>query len=164
MSTKTLDAMRLKKALASLRTIEQQIKQKQAWMKTLMSFRGNPIDARFLLEISNKLTKESMTLEITVKGLDAEARSLSRSISNKPPKQITLTKFAPSAGGELKELAAIAGRMPKQLAELRSALDQFRNFAMHKINDPERTSDGQPMDPLGLLLALLQLLVKARDL
>jgi hypothetical protein len=159
-----LDALRLKRALGTLRDIEQEIHNKQKWMTTLMSFKGSPIDARDLLEISNKITKESMNLEHTVAGLAAEARSLSRSIPSMPPKQLTLNKFTPSSGGELKELTAVAGRIPKELAELRASLDKFRAFATNKMNDPTRTSDGQPMDPLGMLLALLDLFIKSRNL
>ena len=159
-----LDGLRLKKALASLRHIEQEIKAKQKWMALLMSFKGNPIDARNLLEISNKLTHESIELEHVVAGLAVEAKSLARSIPSMPPKQLTLNKYTPSSGGELKELAAVTGRMPKQLAELRAALDKFRKFATGKMNDPDRTSDGQPMDPLGFLLALLDLFVKSKKL
>jgi hypothetical protein len=51
----TLDGFRLKKAVATLRDIEQEIKEKQKWMTLLMSFKGNPIDARDLLEISTKI-------------------------------------------------------------------------------------------------------------
>jgi hypothetical protein len=105
-----------------------------------------------------------MNLEHTVAGLAAEARSLSRSIPSMPPKQLTLNKFTPSSGGELKELTAVAGRIPKELAELRASLDKFRAFATNKMNDPTRTSDGQPMDPLGMLLALLDLFIKSRNL
>jgi len=160
----TLDGFRLKKALATLRGIEHEIEAKKKWMATLMSFKGNPIDARELLEISNKITKESMDLEHTIAGLAAEARSLARSMPSMPPKQLTLNKYTPSSGGELKELSAVAGRMPKEMAELRAALDKFRAFAMHKMNDPDRTSDGQPMDPLGMLLAFLKLLLASKNL
>lgn len=159
-----LDGLRLKKALATLRGVEQEIKNKQKWMTLLMSFKGNPVDARNLLEISNKITRESMNLEHVIAGLAAEAKSLSRSMPSMPPKQLTLNKYTPSSGGELKELAALAGRMPKQMAELRAALDKFRAFATHKMNDPTRTSDGQPMDPGGLLLAFLELFIKSRNL
>jgi hypothetical protein len=160
----TLDGFRLKRAVATLRDIEQEIKEKQKWMSLLMSFKGNPIDARDLLEISTKITRESINLEHTVAGLAAEAKSLARSISSMPPKQLTLNKYTPSSGGELKELAALAGRMPKQLGELRAALDRFRAFATQKMNDPTRTSDGQPMDPAGLFLAFLDLFLKSRKL
>ena len=159
-----LDGLRLKKAIATLRAIEQEIKVKQKWMITLMSFKGNPIDARDLLEISNKITHESINLEHTIAGLAAEAKSLSRSLPSLPPKQITLNKYTPSSGGELKELAALAGRMPKQMAELRATLDKFRAFALHKINDPLRTSDGKPLDPAHLFLAFLELFLKWKNL
>ena len=52
-----LDGLRLKRALATLHAIEQEITNKQKWMITLMSFKGSPIDARDLLEISNKITQ-----------------------------------------------------------------------------------------------------------
>jgi hypothetical protein len=159
-----LDGLRLKNALSALRHIEQEIKDKQKWMTLLISFKGNPIDARNLLEISNKITQESITLEHVVAGLAVEARSLARSMPSMPPKQLTLNKYTPSSGGELKELAALAGRMPKQMAELRTSLAKFRTFATDKMNDPTRTSDGQPMDPAGLLLAFLDLFLKARKL
>lgn len=159
----TLDGLRLKKALATVRGIEHEIDAKKRWMTTLMSFKGNPIDARDLLEISNKITKESMALEHTIAGLAVEARSLGRSMPSLPPKQLTLNKYTPSSGGELKELAALTGRMPKKMAELRAALDKFRNFATHKMNDPNRTSDGQPMDPMGMFLAFLDLFVKWKN-
>lgn len=160
---RVLDEIRLKKALATLRSIEQEIKTKQRWIATLQSFKNNPIDARSLLEISTKIAAESMVFERAVAGLAAEARSLSRSLPSLPPKQLTLNKYTPSSGGELKELAAIAGRMPKELADLRRSLEKFRAFATHKMNDPHRTSDGAPMDPLSFLLALLKLLVSAKN-
>jgi hypothetical protein len=159
-----LDGLRLKKAAASLRDIEQEIKEKQKWMKLLTSFKGNPVDARDLLEICTKITRESITLEQRVAELAAEARSLGRSISSLPPKQLTLNKYTSSSGGELKDLQAITARIPKQLAELRSDIGKFRNFATGKMNDPLRTSDGQPMDPGGMLLALLDLFVKSKNL
>ena len=159
-----LDGLRLKKAIATLRSIEQEIKVKQKWMITLMSFKGNPIDARDLLEISNKITRESINLEHHIAGLAAEARSLSRSLPSLPPKQITLNKYTPSSGGELKELAALAGRMPKEMADLRTTLDKFRAFATQKMNSPTRTSDGQPLDPAGLFLAFLDLFLKWKNL
>lgn len=159
-----LDGLRLKKALATLRGIEQEIKEKRKWMALLMSFKGNPIDARDLLEISTKITRESIALERMVTGLAGEAKSLTRSISSMPPKQLSMNKYSPSPGGELKQLAAVTARMPKQLAELRGALDKFRAFATRKMNDPLRTSDGQPMDPGSMLLALLDLFVKVRNL
>jgi hypothetical protein len=159
-----LDALRLKKALATLHGIEQSIQDKQRWMATLSSFKGNPIDAGNLLEISNKLMQESMVLERKVLALASEAKSLSRSLPSQPPKQLTMTKYSASTTGELKELQAVAARMPKKMAELRRSLLKFRDFAMNKMNDPTRTSDGQPMDPGGLLLALLDLFVKARNL
>ena len=159
-----LDGFRLKKALATLHAIEHEIDVKQKWMATLMSFKGSPIDARDLLEISNKITQESMHLETKIAGLAVEARSLSRSMPSMPPKQLTLNKYTPSSGGELKELAAVAGRMPKRMAELRTALDKFRAFALHKINDPTRTSDGQPLDPAHLLLAFLEMFLKWKNL
>jgi hypothetical protein len=164
MSSASLDGLRLKKACAALRSIEQEIKEKQKWMTTLMSFKGNPTDARHLLEICVKIMQESMTLERVVDGLRAEAKSLSRSIPSMPPKQLTLSKYSPSSLGELKELSALTGRMPKQLADLRAAVVKFRAFATDKMNDPERTSDGQVMDPGGLFLAFLELFLKARNI
>jgi hypothetical protein len=159
-----LDELRLKKALATLKQTEQDVKNKQKWMTLLMSFKGEAIDARALLEISNKITRESMALEIVIKGLAAEAKSLSRSMPSLPPKQFTLSKFTPSSGGELKELSAVTSRMPQQMAELRTALEKFRAFATRKINDPLRTSDGLPMDPKGVFLALLDLIIKVKKL
>lgn len=159
-----LDGFRLKKALATLHSIEAAIEAKKKWMTTLMSFKGNPVDARNLLEICNQITKESIALEHAVAGLAVEARSIARSMPSMPPKQLTLNKYTPSSGGELKELAAVAGRMPKKLGELRTAVGKFREFAQHKMNDPDRTSDGQPMDPLGMLLAFLKLLVASKNL
>lgn len=160
----SLDGLRLKKAVATLLGIEQHIKERQKWMATLMSFKDSiAIDARDLLDISNKVTRESMALEITIKGLAAEAKSLARSMPTMPPKQLTMGKYTYSSAGELKQLNALAERMPKQMAELRHSLDKFRAFATRKINDPTRTSDGQA-DPLGILLALADLLVKARKL
>jgi hypothetical protein len=159
-----LDGLRLKKALATLRGIEHEIEAKKKWMATLMSFKGNPIDARDLLDICTRITKESIALEHTIAGLAVEARSLGRSLPSMPPKQLTLSKYTPSSGGELKELAAITGRMPKKMAELRASIDKFRAFATNKMNDPNRTSDGQPMDPAGMFLAFLDLLLKWKNL
>ncbi len=164
MSSTSLDGLRLRKAPATLREIEQEIKEKQKWMTLLMSFKGNPGDARNLLEISNKIARETIILEQMLAGLAPQARSLARSIPSMPPKQLSINKYTSSSGGELKELETVAARMPKQMAELRRSLDKFRNFANGKINDPLRTSDGQPMDPSGLLLAFLDLLLKARKL
>jgi hypothetical protein len=45
-----------------------------------------------------------------------------------------------------------------------AAHDKFPAFAMHKMNDPDGTSDGQPMDPLGMLLAFLKVLVASKNL
>lgn len=163
MSHSALDGLRLKKALAGLRKLEFEIKMKQRWMTTLSSFKGNPIDARDLLGICNQLTKESIAVEEAAAELAGEAKSLARSLPSLPPKQLTLSKFTPSSGGELKELAALAGRMPAQLASLRTSLTKFRAFALEKINDPNRTSDGQPLDPAGFLMALLDLFVKWRN-
>jgi hypothetical protein len=159
-----LDGLRLKKALATLYSIEREIEAKKKWMATLMSFKGNPIDAAHLLDICTQITKESINLEHAVAGLAAEARSLARSMPSMPPKQLTLNKYTPSSGGELKEIAAVAGRMPKKLAELRASVEKFRAFAMHKMSDPDRTADGQPMDPLGMLLAFLKLLLSSKNL
>ena len=50
------------------------------------------------------------------------------------------------------------------MAELRTALDKFRAFAMHKINEPTRTSDGQPLDPAHLFLAFLEMFLKWKNL
>lgn len=163
MSNAGLDGLRLKKAIAGLHTIETQIKVKQQWMATLSSFKGNPIDARDLLDISNKLTHEAIALEHAVAALAGEAKSLARSLPSTPPKQLTLNKYSPSSTGELRELSAIAGRMPAQLSSLRASLEKFRHFATEKMNDPTRTSDGQPLDPAGFLLALLDLFVKWRN-
>jgi hypothetical protein len=156
------DGIRLKQAVATLRAIEQEAKVKQKWMATLMSFKGNPIDAGDLLDIAGKIMKESMGFEQDIAGLAAEARSLSRSLPSLPPKQLTLNKYTPSSAGELKDLQALVGRMPKQMAELRAAVIKFRAFALHKMNDPERTPEDGPMDPASLLLAFLQLLMRAR--
>ena len=70
---------------------------------------------------------------------------------------------------ELAELYAIIVRVTAEAddhaaGELRASLDKFRAFATNKMNDPTRTSDGQPMDPLGMLLALLDLFIKSRNL
>lgn len=164
MSSAALDGIRLKKALATLREIEQEVKDKQRWMATLSSFKGNPIDAKELLNISTQIMSESMTLERAVSGLAGEARSLSRSIPSMPPKQLTMNKYSASSVGELRELTAMTGRVSKQLVDFRSAVTKFRGFALEKMNDPDRTSDGQPLDPLGMLLELLKLFIKWRNL
>jgi len=164
LSSASLDGIRLKKALATLRDIEQEIKVKQRWMATLSSFKGAPIDAQDLLKISTEIMSESMNLERAINGLAGEAKSLSRSLPSMPPKQLSMNKYSPSSTGELRELTAATGRVSKELVDFRNSVTKFRAFAMERMNDPDRTSDGQPLDPGGVLLALLKLFVKWREL
>jgi hypothetical protein len=159
----TLDGLRLKKALATLRGVEQAIKSNSKWMATLMAFKGSPVDARHLLEICDKITRESIDFERVVAAMVGEAKTLSRSIPAMPPKQLTLSKYTPSSVGELKDLQAVAARVQKQLVDLRADLGKFRGFANQKMNDPNRTSDGEPIkDLFNFLMAILDILVKAK--
>jgi len=164
LSSATLDGIRLKRALATLRDIEEEIKVKQKWMTTLSSFKGNPIDAQDLLKISTQIMSESMTLERAVSGLAGEAKSLSRSLPSMPPKQLSMNKYSGSSTGELRELTAVTARVSKGLGDLRNSVGKFRAFALEKMSDPDRTSDGQALDPGGMLLELLKLFLKWRNL
>jgi hypothetical protein len=159
----TLDGLRLKKSLATLRGVEQAIKSNSKWMATLMAFKGSPVDARHLLEICDKITRESMEFERVVAAMVGEAKTLSRTIPTMPPKQLTLSKYTPSSAGELKDLQAVAARVQRELVELRAGLAKFRSFASQKINDPSRTSDGEPIkDLFSFLMAILDIIVKAK--
>ncbi len=137
-----LTAMQLRNLVSELRELDRKLtydlQDKAWWAKLLNATHGN-WDARSLLNLSNDLEKEFNAFESRLAAAVGSAEVASRSTSTRPPAQITMGKFAPSVGGELAEIRALASRLPTKLKKLREDLDRFGRTAWSDIQSPLRT-------------------------
>jgi hypothetical protein len=135
-------------------SIQGMIGQLKPHFKVLSNTQG--WDARDLLEMFTKYYAESNEIEHEIDRLYKEAEAVSRRVGTKPPQSTGVGKFDPSLGGDLANLRGSLGKLRKRLADVRTILVSFGNYAKQQMDNPRRTpGDKLPTEPISLAIKLI---------
>jgi hypothetical protein len=149
--TTPLQALRLKTLIASLRDLEITVSDRIRHVQMLQHC-GESIEARIALDTATSLQLNAQELAQYLARFGAEAETISRSTSHRPPAQLKLGKYESSDAGMVKELKPTAARIDKKL---RGFVNEIRRYGLQsntRVNDPGRYGTAAASVPINDLV------------